>query len=214
MIRHTLLFKFNESAGEETRVEAVRRLRQLGELCPTIDNWSIGINFADSPSAYDVVEIGDFASIEDLDAYKQHPAHREFSDYIRPLATWALADYEFDESTIAATTARDHALNACERLLEQRGDDPLLHANAGETKKWMLERGFPASDPEFITAALIGALSVYQKAEHLAFIEIDQGSGRMSESTKVSGQMATGAVLELGILLTELIEPPSHLRNY
>ncbi len=97
MIRHILLFRFNEGVPSEVREGAIERLQKLGELCPTIGKWSIGINFADSPSAHDVVEIGDFESQEDLDAYKAHPAHREFSDFIRPLATWALADYKTEE---------------------------------------------------------------------------------------------------------------------
>lgn len=207
MIRHTLLFKFNEDVSEEARGEAVRRLRQLGELCPTVGRWNIGINFADSPSAYDVVEIGDFASIEALEAYKQHPAHRDFADYMRPLAKWALADYESGPDDLSGLqNARDLALNAYERLLAQRGDDPLLHTNAEETRRWMLGRGLPADDPEFITAALVGALTAYQKPEYQAFMETDQGPG-MSETTKVAGQMATGAVIELAILLKNLIEP-------
>ncbi len=94
MIRHILLFRFNEDIDQVIRTEMVERLQGLEELCPTIGKWSIGVNFADSPSAYDVVEIGDFASREDLDAYKAHPAHADFSNFVRPIATWALADYE------------------------------------------------------------------------------------------------------------------------
>lgn len=97
MIRHILLFRFNEDVDSSTRTEMVERLQQLEELCPTIGRWSIGVNFADSPSAYDVIEIGDFANLEDLDAYKAHPAHKSFSDFVRPLATWALADYELPD---------------------------------------------------------------------------------------------------------------------
>jgi hypothetical protein len=43
------------------------------------------------------VEIGDFETQEDLDEYKAHPAHCEFSDFIRPLASWAIADYLVEE---------------------------------------------------------------------------------------------------------------------
>lgn len=96
MIRHILLFRFNDGIESEVREDAIQRLRDLGEICPTIGKWTIGVNFAESPSAHDVVEIGDFANMEDLETYKQHPAHREFSDFIRPLATWALADFEID----------------------------------------------------------------------------------------------------------------------
>lgn len=94
MIRQILLFKFNEGVDESLQDEVIERLERLGELCPTIGSWSIGRNLADSPSAYDVIEIGDFANTEDLEEYKAHPAHRDFSAFVRPLATWALADYE------------------------------------------------------------------------------------------------------------------------
>lgn len=96
MIRHILLFRFNEDVGADVRTDTVERLQRLGTLCPTIGKWSIGVNFAQSPSAYDVVEIGEFNTPEDLEAYKQHPAHREFADFIRPLAVWALADYSIE----------------------------------------------------------------------------------------------------------------------
>jgi hypothetical protein len=100
MIRHILLFRFNESVEQSVRDDAINRLHKLGDICPTIGKWTIGVNFAESPSAHDVVEIGDFATLEDLDAYKEHPAHREFSDFIRPLATWALADINVDEGSL------------------------------------------------------------------------------------------------------------------
>ncbi len=96
MIRHILLFRFNEGVDDSIQIEAENRLRQLGDLCPTIVSWTVELNFAYSPSAYDMVEIGDFASLSDLDEYKSHPAHKKFSEFIRPLATWALADIEFD----------------------------------------------------------------------------------------------------------------------
>ena len=94
MIRHILLFRFNEGVSDEVRQDAVSRLEALGEQCPTISSWSIGVNFADSPSAHDVAEVGDFNNIEALNAYKDHPAHRDLSAHLRTIATWALADYE------------------------------------------------------------------------------------------------------------------------
>ncbi len=98
MIRHILLFRFNEGIEQHVRDDAVNRLQELGQICPTIGKWTVALNLAESPSAHDVVEIGDFDSLEDLEAYKAHPAHRAFSDFIRPLAKWALADIEVDSA--------------------------------------------------------------------------------------------------------------------
>ncbi len=95
MLRHILLFRFYDSVGDEARVEAVERLEALGSECPTVSSWSIGVNIADSPSAYDVAEVAEFADEAALIAYKEHPAHREFSSFMGKIATWTLIDYEF-----------------------------------------------------------------------------------------------------------------------
>lgn len=95
MIRHVLLFRFNEGVEQVTRDEAVARLEALGEQCPTVDGWSIGVNQANSPSAYDVAEVADFRDTEALDLYKAHPAHREFAQFMGEISTWSLVDYEF-----------------------------------------------------------------------------------------------------------------------
>jgi Stress responsive A/B Barrel Domain len=95
MIRHILLFKFNEGVQSEVQSDAVARLRGLGKQCPTVLNWVIGVNQANSPSAYDVAEIGDFADQEALDSYKEHPAHKELSAHLGTIASWALVDHNF-----------------------------------------------------------------------------------------------------------------------
>lgn len=96
MIRHILLFKFNEGVPEATRQEAAERLRALGELCPTIGHWSVGVNIAKSPSAYDMAEVADYADADALQTYKDHPAHKEFSAFIGGIASWALVDFEYE----------------------------------------------------------------------------------------------------------------------
>lgn len=50
MIRHVLLFKFNEGVSDEEQMDAYDRLLELGELCPTIGHWAVGRSIADSPS--------------------------------------------------------------------------------------------------------------------------------------------------------------------
>jgi len=94
MIRHILLFKFNEGVPTEARDEALERLQGLGEQCPTVSYWSVGANTAGSRSAYDIAEVADFIDEAALTEYKEHPAHRELSVHLGMIATWALADYE------------------------------------------------------------------------------------------------------------------------
>ena len=93
MIRHILLFKFNEGVTADVREDAIQRLERLGEQCPTVSEWSIGVNQAESPSAYDVAEIADFIDEQALSRYKNHPAHRELSAHLGTIASWALVDY-------------------------------------------------------------------------------------------------------------------------
>ena len=95
MIRHILLFRFNEGVSQQVRDEATQRLAALGEQCPTVSSWSIGINQAESPNAYDVAEVADFVDPRALQEYKDHPAHRELSARLGTIATWKLVDYEF-----------------------------------------------------------------------------------------------------------------------
>ncbi len=96
MIRHILLFKFNEGVTDSVQEDAIERLEALGAQCPTVESWSIGVNEAESPSAYDVAEVADFADQQGLDEYKAHPAHRELAAHLGTICTWALVDYTFD----------------------------------------------------------------------------------------------------------------------
>jgi hypothetical protein len=116
--------------------------------------------------------------------------------------------FDLPEQSHDRNELHEYALHAYRSLLEHRGADPLLRANADETKRWLEQKGFPTDDPDFLAATAIGALTVYQKAEQQAFVELDEGpTGRMSEVTRASGQMATGAVIELGMLLEDALKP-------
>lgn len=113
--------------------------------------------------------------------------------------------FDVPERDPESNELHEHALHAYHGLLEHRGDDPLLRANADDTKRWLEHKGLPADDPDFLASAVIGALTVYQKAADQALAEIDQGPTGMTELTRASGQMATGAVIELGMLLEDAL---------
>lgn len=115
--------------------------------------------------------------------------------------------FDLPEHSPERNELQEYALHAYRGLLEHRGADPLLRANADETKRWLEQKLFPVDDPDFLAAAVIGAFTVYQKAEHQAIVEIDEGPTGMTEVTKASGQMATGAVIELGMLLEDALKP-------
>ncbi len=116
--------------------------------------------------------------------------------------------FDIPERDPESNELHEQALYAYHRLLEHCGADPLLRSNADDTKSWLERKGLPANDPDFLAAAVIGALTVYQKAADQALVEIDEGPIGMTEITRASGQMATGAVIELGMLLEDALGSP------
>lgn len=93
MIRHVVLWKFREN--EEENVQ--RFLSGLGELpalIPQILHLETGRSLRPE-GEYDAILIADFASIEDLEAYKKHPAHLRVSALCKSIRTARQAfDYE------------------------------------------------------------------------------------------------------------------------
>jgi len=95
MLRHTLIFTFNDGISDEVKTEAVERLRGLSET-PHASYFSVGVNEATSANAGDLIEIAEFADQAMYAEYRDSPEHREFSAFIGNIATWKLVDDTFD----------------------------------------------------------------------------------------------------------------------
>lgn len=82
MVERIVLFKFQQShANPASRGEVATRARELLSAIPSVGALSVGIP-ADPPSekSWDLSLVLRFETLEDVEAFRAHPAHREFVD--------------------------------------------------------------------------------------------------------------------------------------
>jgi hypothetical protein len=81
MIRHIVLFKLKEFSSESEREEAAANIletfRSLAGQIPQIRNYRVEKDIVGGPASYDIIIDSTFENLEDLKAYKIHPAHQE-----------------------------------------------------------------------------------------------------------------------------------------
>ncbi|MGW4241703.1 Dabb family protein [Nocardia sp. NPDC004722] len=82
MIQHVVLINFRHGVPQNTRAECVRRLRELETLVPGLRRWRVGDNLSSLARAWDVALTGEFDRLEDVFAYRAHPAHRAAQDFV------------------------------------------------------------------------------------------------------------------------------------
>lgn len=100
MIKHIVFFKLAETAEGKTKKEHALSIKsQLEDLInhvPTLKKIEVGINSEQAPNDnYDLVLYSEFDTMNDLDAYQIHPAHKKVAAYIGKVKTArACVDYE------------------------------------------------------------------------------------------------------------------------
>lgn len=98
MIRHVVSWKLaeeDETVRAEQAAEVVRRLTGLMGVVPELRAVSAGVNVAHPDVNWDVTLIADVDSLEALEAYQVHPAHKEAGAYIRSVVASRVAvDFE------------------------------------------------------------------------------------------------------------------------
>lgn len=79
MIRHIVMFQFKDDAGNKnSNIDHFKdKLDALKNKISEIVSFESGINFSQSPHAFDLVLESSFKSEEDLEKYKIHPNHKE-----------------------------------------------------------------------------------------------------------------------------------------
>ena len=93
MIRHIVMWKFR-SGTEKEQEEFLTGLRNLQGVIPQLLKSEVAVNVA--PGNYDAVLVSEFASLEDLDAYKNDPRHKAVSALCKSIREDRVAvDYEF-----------------------------------------------------------------------------------------------------------------------
>ena len=93
MIRHIVMWKFRPGTEREQQ-EFLTGLRGLQGVIPQLLRSEVAVNVL--PGNYDAVLVAEFASLEDLDAYKNDPRHKAVSALCKSIREDRVAvDYEF-----------------------------------------------------------------------------------------------------------------------
>ena len=97
MIKHIVMWKLKPEAEGRTAAENAQwmknHLEALMGVVPQLLSCEVGINVAEGN--YDACLVSTFASLEDLAAYKIHPAYQPVSSYCKLIREHRVAcDYE------------------------------------------------------------------------------------------------------------------------
>ena len=93
MIRHIVMWKFRPGTEREQQ-EFLTGLRGLQGIIPQLLRSEVAVNVL--PGNYDAVLVAEFASLEDLDTYKNDPRHKAVSALCKSIREDRVAvDYEF-----------------------------------------------------------------------------------------------------------------------
>ena len=100
MIRHIVMFKLKDFAGDAEKMKAakevINRLNELPQKIDVIRKYEAGIDVRKLSWSYDVVLIMDFDNKTDLETYTVHPAHQEFIAFNKNYSVdKTCIDYEF-----------------------------------------------------------------------------------------------------------------------
>ncbi|BBX74464.1 Dabb family protein [Mycobacterium shinjukuense] len=98
MIQHVVLINFRHGVPETTRQQCVARLRELANLIPGLSNWRVGTNLTTMTRAWDLALVGEFDTLDDMTAYRDHPAHRDAQEFVDAYAAETIG-VDFDPVT-------------------------------------------------------------------------------------------------------------------
>ena len=100
MIKHIVFFGLAENAEGKSKEENAQfikfELENLIHHIPEIKMIEVGINLPNAPKTnYDVALYSEFESMEAVDIYQEHPAHKRVAAYIGKVRTTrAAVDYK------------------------------------------------------------------------------------------------------------------------
>ena len=99
MIVHIVFWRLHETANGKSRhdnaLEIKSRFEALKPLMPGLRRLDVGIDFAATEQSSDVALYTEFDSREALDAYQEHPAHKDAAAFIAQVRSERrVVDYE------------------------------------------------------------------------------------------------------------------------
>ncbi|HXI09432.1 MAG TPA: Dabb family protein [Thermodesulfobacteriota bacterium] len=94
MITHVVLFRLKDRSAENID-KAKKVLEGLSGMVPVLRHLEVGVDLIKSERSYDIALTAKFDSLEDLEAYQNHPFHLEVAGYMAGVRESAIAvDYE------------------------------------------------------------------------------------------------------------------------
>jgi Stress responsive A/B Barrel Domain len=102
VLRHVVLFSFNETATHEQVQEIERAFSALPEKIPAIHafEWGTNVSIENASQGFSHCFLVTFLNEEDRGAYLPHPAHQAFGSVLQPhLAKVLVFDYWADSTT-------------------------------------------------------------------------------------------------------------------
>lgn len=95
MIQHVVLFKRKPGiAADDARLAALeQQMAELPKQIAVIKAWHFGRNLTADAEAWDYGLYATFATLDDLHAYFEHPAHLPVLERWYEVATLAFADF-------------------------------------------------------------------------------------------------------------------------
>ncbi|NGM84553.1 Dabb family protein [Paenibacillus sp. 7124] len=94
MIKHIVFFKLKDGS-EENVAKTVAVLRNMEGKIPQLLSLEIGQDILRTERSFDIALTATVASLEDLEQYQVHPAHKEVIAHINEVKELSLAvDYE------------------------------------------------------------------------------------------------------------------------
>ena len=101
MIRHVVMIKFKPEIATDDRMQVLARLHALPEQIDLLRIWSFGLDQMHLPRSYDLAVVADFTSLDEVRAYRAHPAHIEMAAFIDTL-TEHIHSVDFEMQTLSA----------------------------------------------------------------------------------------------------------------
>ena len=95
MIKHIVMWKFKDDVAEADKLEMKRQLESLKGVVPSLIDIEIGLDVVGKDASKDMVLYSEFASMDDLSTYANHPEHLKVVEFVKPLVCErAVVDYE------------------------------------------------------------------------------------------------------------------------
>lgn len=100
MIRHIIMFKFQEVKDDNDRIKKAQRMKTsfgpLRNIINVVESYEVVFNQKKADFSYDVAIISEFISWENLETYINHPEHQQAISACKDIKKEkAVIDYEF-----------------------------------------------------------------------------------------------------------------------